>query len=55
MNETRPKTTSEQRMADLKALHRQLQELSSNRKCSCHASDQQTDRGQGAVLVIRGK
>ena len=54
MIETCPKA-SEQQMANLMALHRQLQEMTAKRKGSSDNSRQQPDRIHGPMLVIRGK
>ena len=54
MIETCPKT-SEQQMANLMALHRQLQEITAKRKSSSRDSKQQPDHIHGPMLVIRGK
>ena len=53
MIETCTKPT-EQRNANLMALHRQLQEMAAVRNASSRES-KQSDRVQGPVLVIRGK
>jgi hypothetical protein len=54
MNENCPKN-SEQRLANLNTLQRQLQDLGDKRKSSGPTPKQQADRAQGPVLVIRGK
>lgn len=46
---------SDQRTADLTALHRQLQEMKAMRTGSGRDSRQQPDQAHGPVLIIRGK
>ncbi len=47
--------STDQRPADLMALHRQLQEMKAKGTCSSRDSRQHTEPVHGAVLVIRGK
>lgn len=54
MNDTVTQS-SEQRQANLMALHRQLQEMAVRVKWSDHDRKERTESLQGPVHVIRGK
>lgn len=53
MSETTPRA-EDQLPADIKGLHRQLEEMAARAKAS-NATAQQNNASQGPVLVIRGK
>jgi hypothetical protein len=54
MNQSSP-TTADQRFANLKALHRQLEEMAVRAKQTGNTKPEQRQEIQEPVLVIRGK
>ena len=54
MSQTSP-STADQRLANLKALHQQLEEIAVSTRRSDGTEREQCQEIQGPVLVIRGK